>query len=591
MAVNVGTGILRIIPMTTGVSPAIGNIATLLAGLAAVSTKMAYDFEKSFQRISAVTDTSQKQIAVWREQVMSLSGDTAQSATDLADALYFLASAGLDTSQIMPTLEASAKAAASGLGETADIARLAANVLNAYPDTMKNATEAVDILVAAVREGTAEPDEFASAMGRILPIASKAGVEFDQLAASLAALSNIGLDVNEGVTAMRGLLQALSAPGSAAADALADVGISTEEMRRVLAGPQGLIGGLRLLEERTGGNIDKMRTIVPNIRALTGALGLTGQEARKVNEIFREVAGSTGALDEAFRKTQKGPAFKFDKALNDLKNIGIELGVVLLPIITEVLSALAEVGGKVAEEFGTIKREVKDVGRDLEGFFDPLVEGTDKGILAFDSFMDGLVSKTDAAFAAIGDFFRGAPPIDLNNKPALAALKGVVDGLRAVQNMKTRPVVDANIGAAMGAINSVTQALNSVGKMKPEPKIGAEAGEAFSVINSVRAALSAIPDEEVLIAVRRVGAVVGGLAAQHGFHGVVRKPTIMSVAEAGPERVDVKPLSGPDGAARSSGAPSPSGPMRIVITDWERGVGYIVGRSQDALYRDLARNA
>jgi TP901 family phage tail tape measure protein len=311
------------------------NLTLPIVGAGVAAVKMATDYEGAFTKIAAVSNASQKDIDKWKESVKSLAGATARDPRELANALFFLSSAGLKTTQIMPTLEASAKAAAAGLGDTATIAKLTANTLNAYSGTGLKAAKVTDTLVAAVREGSAETDEFGTAMGRILPIAAKAGVGFDEIAASLASLSNIGLDVNEGVTAMRGLLSALVAPGKAAAEMMDTIGISADQMRSVIS-DEGILGALRLLEERTHGNIDEMRVIIPNIRAMTGAFGLTGQEADKVNEIFDRVKNSTGSLNKAFEETTKGAGFQFQQALTKLKVAAIDLGQKLLPIALKI---------------------------------------------------------------------------------------------------------------------------------------------------------------------------------------------------------------------------------------------------------------
>lgn len=342
------TGVSR---TADGISSKFRNTSLAIGGALAFVGKSAVDYETAFTRIGAVSNASATDIEKWRGQVQELAGETARAPRELADALYFLASAGLETADIMPTLEMSAKAAAVGLGETQDIARLTANVLNAYADEGLTAAQATDTLVAAVKEGTAEPDEFADAMGRILPIASKAGVSFDEIAASLASLSNIGLDVNEGVTAMRGVLQALEAPGSQAAKAMDEVGISAQEMRDTIA-EEGLLGALQLLEERTNGNIDKMKLIIPNIRGLTGALALTGDRADEAAESYARVADSTGALDGAFTKTTQDSGFKFQQLMIDLQNLSIELGNAFIPIaikIAEVLQPIVEAFTKLPD--------------------------------------------------------------------------------------------------------------------------------------------------------------------------------------------------------------------------------------------------
>lgn len=303
-------------------------------GIGYAATKAALSYDRAFTQIAATTNTGRKQVEAWRKEVLALSGETARSPDELANALYFLSSAGLETSQVMDVLTASAKASASGLGETQDIARLTANVLNAYPDSALTAADAIDTLVGAVREGTADPDEFAGAMGRLLPIASKADVGFDQLAASLATVSNIGLDVNEGVTAMRGLLQALTAPTAQSTDALKKLGLSADDVRTSLA-ENGLLDTLDLLEEKSKGQIDVIQDLIPNVRSLTGFFGLQGQEAEKVDAIFQSVTNSTGDLDKAFAETARSDSFKFDRAMNRLRVAGVRLGNQLIPILTD----------------------------------------------------------------------------------------------------------------------------------------------------------------------------------------------------------------------------------------------------------------
>jgi TP901 family phage tail tape measure protein len=328
---------------------ALGTAAVVgIAAAGAAAVKLGYDFDKSFTRIAAISNTSAGAIEGMKDQVLTLAGETAQSPVELADALFFLASAGLDATQVMPALEASAKASAVGLGETADVANIVASALNAYSDSSLTASKATDVLVAAVREGRAEPDEFANALGRILPIASKVGVTFDQVAASMAALSNIGLDVNEGVTAMRGVLQALAAPGAQAANAMASVGLSAQDLLDAIS-EQGIVGALRMLDKAVKAQTttdaeynDTMRKIIPNVRALTGVFGLTVQEAEKVDAIFRKVLDSTGATGEAFRTTAESDAFRLQKALNDLVVIGTRIGSDILPILASALKFVAD---------------------------------------------------------------------------------------------------------------------------------------------------------------------------------------------------------------------------------------------------------
>lgn len=425
-----GAGLSKSIASATekGISQAQGPIAaagkkltgfltsplTLIgAGAVAVVAKLGFEFETAFAKIASVSNSSAKEIAVWRDQVLSLSGKTAQAPQELADALFFLASAGLKAGEPMQVLEASAKASAVGLGQTADIARLTANVLNAYAKSGITAAQVTDQLVAAVREGTANADEFTTAIGRLLPIAARAGVGFDQLVGSLAALSNIGLDVNEGVTALRGLLQSIVAPTAQSVKALKELHITTDQLRATLS-EQGLPGALNLLEKASGGNIDVLRQLIPNIRALTGELGLTGQNADKVALIMIATAHATGSLDKAFAQTAKGPAFQFSKAVNDIRVAGTELGTAVLPAVTKAVelispllkfaakNALALLAAFVAFKVVKVLPDLMlKLGASLLNL-GSVGQSAGTGLIAAGTAMTGLTAATVGATAGIG---------------------------------------------------------------------------------------------------------------------------------------------------------------------------------------------
>lgn len=343
------------------VTAALSNPFVLAGGIVAgVSAKMGYDFENAFSRIDAISSASSKDIAQWRTQIESLSRTTAESPKELADALYFLASAGLKSNEVFPALEASAKAAATGLGSVAQVGSVVAAVLNAYAGSGMTATNVTDTLVAAVRESRAETDEFGQTLGRLLPISARAGITFGELAGSLASLSNIGLDVYEASTAMRAAIQAITAPGEKAANTMEAMGISSQHMLDAIH-QRGLLGALKYLDTQIKANTDSeseylraFRDIVPNVRALTGVLGLTGSNLEHVQHIFKETTNAVGDSAEAFGVISKGPAFQFRQAINDLVITGTELGTHILPVITGALKILGPILGVVADNAGKL---------------------------------------------------------------------------------------------------------------------------------------------------------------------------------------------------------------------------------------------
>ncbi|BCV00221.1 MAG: hypothetical protein CM15mV33_840 [uncultured marine virus] len=62
----------------------------------------------------------------------SAASETGRGPQELADAMFFIASAGLRGATAMEVLNASAKAAAIGLGQTKAVADAATSAVNAY---------------------------------------------------------------------------------------------------------------------------------------------------------------------------------------------------------------------------------------------------------------------------------------------------------------------------------------------------------------------------------------------------------------------------------------------------------------------------
>ena len=106
---------------------------------------------------------------------------------------------------------------------------------------------------------------------------------------------------------------------------MAELGISTDQLRQVLS-EDGLLAAMQLLEERSGGNLDVLKALVPNVRALTGQLGLTGDNAEKVAEIFDNVSNATGSLGEAFATTEESVGFMIDQLKAGVQALFIEIG-------------------------------------------------------------------------------------------------------------------------------------------------------------------------------------------------------------------------------------------------------------------------
>lgn len=322
------------------------NLTLPIVAAGGATAKLALDFDTTMHQIVGLAKVPKEQIAGVRQEILDMAGDIGRDPQELAEAFYFVASAGFEANEAMEVLRTSAKAAAAGMGETQDIAKVLGSVINAYGHDNLTAAHAADVLTAAVQDGSAEASDFASVLGTVAPGAAAMGVSIDQVTAAMAAMTNVGLSVEESAVSLNQVFVSLLKPTKDAEEAMHDLGLSSAGLRQELK-EQGLLATLRTLQERFEGNDTAAAKVFGNIRALRGVTSLLSLDTDQLNAIFADTAGALGTLDKAYEDTE-GPQRDLDRSMASLKATAIEIGEDVLPMVVQVLQEIA--GG--AKEFG-----------------------------------------------------------------------------------------------------------------------------------------------------------------------------------------------------------------------------------------------
>lgn len=322
-----------------------------IVSVGTAAANMAMGFEESMSRIEGLVGIAGGDVEKMGVTVRQMAKEFGKSANEAAEALYFITSAGLRGKDAMDTLEASLKASTVGLGETKTVADLATSALNAYGAANLSATQATDVMVATIREGKLETNELALSMGRVLPIASAMGVQFNEVGAAFAALSRTGTNASEAATQLRGILSALLNPSGLAATELERLGLSGQMIRDTIR-QDGLLAALEMLTKAFEGNDESAGIVFGNIRALSGVLDLFGKNVDTTRQIFANMADSAGDLSAAFAVTEQTARFRLNKAIAESKDGMISLGNAVLTLVLPIIERLSSAIQRLGDWFG-----------------------------------------------------------------------------------------------------------------------------------------------------------------------------------------------------------------------------------------------
>jgi TP901 family phage tail tape measure protein len=207
-----------------------------------------------------------------------------------------------------------AKATGDDLASTVD--SLSA-VLKSYNLSADQTSRVSDILFATIDKGRVTSQDLGSTLGRVLPAASELGVRFEEVAASIAAVSVKGLSTDETLTQIRATLTGLIKPSDAMKLAFEGLGISSAK-----AGIQQfeLVGLLDKLRKSYGQNEQALGKLFPNVRNIGAVFALTGNNLDDYNKTLEAVTNSTGKANEAFKTATNTGAERLSAALNRSKN-------------------------------------------------------------------------------------------------------------------------------------------------------------------------------------------------------------------------------------------------------------------------------
>jgi TP901 family phage tail tape measure protein len=318
------------------------------AGAIGVAVKKAIDFDKEMRNVNSIAQLSEKKLGRVRDKVLELAGKTAQAPVTLAKGLYDLVSSGFNADESLRILSKSARAATAGLTTTEISTKAVAAVLNAYHLKAKMAGDTSDVLFEIVNRGVISFEELASQIGDVLPFSASLDVNLREVGASIATMTKAGISAPETMTRIKAVMVTLLKPGEALSKVIKQQGYdSGDAMVKAL----GFQGTLEALSRATGGSKSALAELFPNVRALGGALALTGDNAKVAQEDLAGMQDASGATARALKEQSKSISYQWNQLKATAEALGIQFGEKLLPEIGRVIKIITNPNLSTEEKF------------------------------------------------------------------------------------------------------------------------------------------------------------------------------------------------------------------------------------------------
>lgn len=315
-------------------------LSAAIVAIGSASARASLNFSRAFTQINTLVGVGREELAAYRQEIARIGSASGIGPQELAEALFAVTSAGIRGRTAIETLNAAANAASIGLGNTRDVALAAGAAVTAYGEANLSASDAVDILVGTVEQGNLSAEEVATSLGSVIGIAAELGVTFEEVGGFVASYSRLGISAAEATTSLRSTLAGLLRPTTDAEQAFERAGISVAQFRENVES-EGFTAAFRDLINSAQEAGVEVSDLIPNVRGLSGVLGVFGQEGNAAEETVRNVAAAVGTLDERVSAAlELDPGQRLNQIRSSLESLRIEIGDSFIPVLVEVLEGV-----------------------------------------------------------------------------------------------------------------------------------------------------------------------------------------------------------------------------------------------------------
>jgi len=340
---------------SAGKSLTIGVTAPILAiGTAAIKTGM--DFDAQMSRVQAISGATADEFKKLNDQALQLGADTAFSASEVAQGMENMASAGFNTEQVMAAMPGMLSLAAAGGVDIATASDVAASALNGFGLEAGDAGHVADVLARAAADTNAGVTDMGQALKYAAPPAKALGVSLEEVSAAIGIMSNAGIKGESAGTALRGALTKLSSPSKEAATMMKDLGINAFDSNGKMLPLSQVVGNLQ--DKMKGLTDEQKANAIATIfgqESMSGMLTLIQAGPAGLDKLTTGFKNSDGAAAEMASTMQNNTESAVEQMTGSLDTAGIKLEQALAPAIKGIADAV----GGLADTFATLSPQTQ----------------------------------------------------------------------------------------------------------------------------------------------------------------------------------------------------------------------------------------
>lgn len=315
--------------------------ATMIAALVKFgmeASNIAMQFEQEMATVQAISGATALELQVLEDSAREMGATTEWSATQSAEAMQYLALAGMEVNEITEAMPAVLNLATAAQLDLATAADMATDTMTMFGYSSEELNEVMDIFVAAQQNANLSVTQLFGSLQMVGPAAVAAGVSLEETAAATMVLADAGVKGTSAGTALNAMFTDMKNKVDGTTLSFGEFNVEMYDMDGAF---RGLLPIMEDIEEATAGmdqaTKDASLGNVFQVRSLRAVNIILEQGTDTMADYIDELENSSGASEEAaeiMRDTTANSVKTLESAFQELMiTVGSLINAFLEPLI------------------------------------------------------------------------------------------------------------------------------------------------------------------------------------------------------------------------------------------------------------------
>lgn len=313
------------------------------------------EYEQSIANVQSVV-MGARDVFVQLDEAAKFAGQSTRfTASQAADALYDLASGGLDATESVGALDGVLMLAGASQSNLSSTAAVVVATLNQYNLKAEESSRISNVFSAAIANSMATMEKLTASMRMAGPVSSALGISLEETVGSLEALYDAGFQGEQAGTALRAIMSALAAETDPTTQKLMALGLTFEQLNPAANSFADVIGNIASVGATAGDIMSAFGT-----RAGAQMLTLLSAGKKGINDYTAAIT-DTNTAAEMYAIQNDTLRGSLDKLKSAAESAMIEFSEEFTPvmrgaleIVTKMLVAVSELPGPLKVFFAIL---------------------------------------------------------------------------------------------------------------------------------------------------------------------------------------------------------------------------------------------